>query len=101
METPSERWPKAIFDSSDLETLEDDFKSCKQDILQFVEHHYENGTSPVETSEMAACFIGNIAYENHGEDDYFIGVIDDIDGEEGKKLAKGYIGIQAIQEADC
>lgn len=101
MECPSKRWPKAIFDTDDLKSLEEDFSSCEHDILQFVEHHYENGTAPNESPEMAACLIGQIAYENHGEDDYFIRIIDDIEGEEGRKLAMGYIGIQAIQEADC
>jgi hypothetical protein len=101
MEAPSKRWPNAIFDTDDLEGLKQDFSSCENDILEFVEHHYEDGTAPNESPEMAALYIGNMAYENHGEDDYFIGVVNDIEGEKGRKLAKGYIGIQAIREADC
>jgi len=101
MESPSERWPEAIFDRDRLGRLCEDFNSCRADILEYVEHRYENGLAPMETPELAACTIGQVAYEQHKEDDYFVSEIDEIDGEIGKKLAKGYIGIQAIQEADC
>ncbi|WP_254279219.1 hypothetical protein [Haloarcula marina] len=101
MESPSERWPKAIFDTDILNKLEEDFDSCKHDILEYVEHQYQNGTAPGITPEFAACTIGEMAYRQHKEEDYFLKVIQNIDGDEAKRLAKGYIGIQAIKEADC
>lgn len=101
MESPSKRWPEAIFEGDDLDQLRCDFRSCKHAIVQWVENHYADGTSCGETPEMAALLIGHFAYMNHKEDDYFVQIIEGIEGDEGKKLAKGYIGIQAIEKADC
>lgn len=101
MESPSAHWPEAILEEEDIEQLKEDFDSCKHKIVQWTEMRYDNGLAPGETPEFAACVIGEMAYENHKSDNFFKKVINNkMSGEAGKKLAKGYIGIQAIEEAD-
>lgn len=101
MEVPSKGWPEAILKSGDLETIREDFGSCKDEITAWVEHKYADGLSKGETPEKAALVIGNFAFVNHRDEDYFYRVVDEFDETEGEQLAIGYIGTQAIEEADC
>ena len=101
MENPSKGWPEAILKSDDLETLREDFDSCKDRITVWVEKQYADGLAKEETPESAAVVIGEFAFVNLKDEDYFYRVVEEFEETEGKQLAKGYIGTQAIEEADC
>lgn len=101
MDSPSKGWPEAILKSDDLDNLRGDFESCKDEITDWAETKYADGLSEGETPELAAVIIGQFAFSNHKDDDYFYSVVDEFDEREGEKLAIGYIGTQAIEGADC
>ena len=101
MAVPTEAWHREVLDKSDLELLENEFSAWEEHVTEFVETYCQKGIMPGQTPENLAYLIGEFAYSNLREDDYFIEVVDQgVDGREGEKMAKSYIGIQAMKSSD-
>jgi hypothetical protein len=101
MDIPTDTWHKEILFDSDLGLLKEEYLDCDDTINKFVEHFCDEGSVPGQTPENLAYIIGEFAYSNLCEDGYFVEVIDEsVDGREGEKLAKSYIGIQAMENVE-
>jgi len=101
MDIPTDAWHREIIANSDLDLLEEEFSTCEESILEFTDVFCDGEPVPGQTPENLAYVIGEFAYSNHSQDDFFVEVIENkMKGEEGEKLAKAYIGIQAMKAAN-
>jgi hypothetical protein len=101
MEVPDDNWHREIFSEEDLELLREEYSATDEDIKTFAENCCNGGLVPGQGVENLAYLIGEFAYSNHSKDGFFVEVIDnEVDGREGEKLAKAYIGIQALSDIE-
>ncbi|KZX49316.1 hypothetical protein BDK61_2743 [Haloarcula quadrata] len=101
MEAPEDGWHKEIFDENDLKLLRDEYSQKDEPIKTFAEGCCDDGLVPGQRVENLAYIIGEFAHSNFNDEGLFVEVIEkSVDGEEGEKLAKSYIGIQAIKDLE-
>jgi hypothetical protein len=99
MRRPRIEWHQEILDSEVLENLDHAAADYDELLIELAERH--PCPKEGETPEHIAKQIGYwVTEEDATESDFSTPISDDIEGEEGRKMALGYIGVKAFEFAD-
>lgn len=98
MRRPRTEWHREVLDNGILENLDSATEGNSEKLSDLAERF--PSPQPGETPEQIAKQIGFWMVEEDDTGDFSTPVMDDVDGEEGKKMAMGYIGVKALEFAD-
>lgn len=99
MRRPRTDWHQEILETAILENLDDAADRHDELLIELAQRHTD--PSPGETPEFIAKQIGYWVVESGDTDAGFsTPACNDTNGEEGKKMALGYIGVKAFELAD-
>lgn len=97
MNRPADHWHREILGPGILSNLDSAMESYEESLVRLAELF--ESESPGATPEFLARQIGYWLVEKERTPDFDTPVYDDTDGDEGEKLALGYIGVNAFKLA--
>lgn len=108
MRLPDDKWQHEFMKDA-VDRIDCEFSNRKFDsneLIEWVEYQYNDGLHNKESPERVAWIIGTWTlqtYGNGGEGFFKYAVEQLTEGDEGEKLALGYIGLKALSAAnlDC
>ena len=99
MRRPRTEWHQEILDDDILDDLNYAAEEYSELLERLANRH--PSPSPGETPEHIAKQIGFwVTEKDETEDDFSTPAYDDVDGDEGQKMALGYIGVKAFELAE-
>lgn len=98
MRRPRTEWHQEVLDSDVLENL-NSASEDNSDQLRELAGRFPS-PQPGETPEQIAKQIGFWMVEEDDTGDFSTPATNDVDGEEGERMAMGYIGVKALEFAD-